>query len=31
MALMKGNLSPAQGFRSDITPEWDDILVSVIT
>ena len=31
MALMKRNLSSAEGGRPDITPEWDDIQVCIIT
>jgi hypothetical protein len=31
MALMKRNLSSVEGGRSDITLEWDDIQVCIIT
>ena len=31
MALMKGNLSSAEGGRSDITPKWVDIQTCITT
>jgi len=31
MALMKRNLSSAEGGRSDITPKWVDIQTCIIT